>query len=405
MKKNKLSWSIAFRFLRAKNKTQVINILTMLSIVAVGLLIAAFVIIISVFNGFDQHFKTSFGGIYPDIAIRDTAGRSYIPSSDLITHLDKMKLPYAKVLETKAFASYNEVQSIVKLRGVSTNYLDIIKLDINSAYDEQQLSTQETEYCYFSFNTGEALGLSIHFDLVPVQISIPKNTSSTIIADQVSSGYLYPRGAYPMEESQGEKDMIADYDYIAGLTSQAGSVTELALSAQGQNVDKLISKLRKIAPNYQVLSSDQQNASLYKIINTERYMVYVILIFMLLLSSLNIIGVLLMTIIEKRQDIALMKGVGMTQRNVQGIFLRLGVLIGVVGVAAGLIIGLAFSLGQQEFGWIYMNTENMQQPFPVKVKFLNIVFITLTGLFISILASWLPSRYVDPSMSALRWVE
>ncbi len=405
MKKSNLNWAIAFRFLRAKNQTQVINILTMLSIVAVGLLIAAFIIIISVFNGFDQHFQASFGGLYPDIAVRDTTGQAYTPSSELIDYLHQNQIKYAQVLETKAFATYRDVQSIVKLRGVSPSYLDIVKLDINSGYDSLTLSTPDHEFCFFSFNTGEALGLSINFDLIPIQIQIPRNTKSTIITDQVSSGYLYPHGAYPIEGSQGEKDMLADYDYIAGLTSQPGMVTELAISTQGQNPKQLIKKISTFAPQYDVLSSDQQNASLYKVINTERYLVYAILIFALLLSSLNIVGVLLMTIIEKRRDIALMKGVGMTQQDVQGIFLRLGVLIGVVGVAAGLIVGLGFALGQQHFGWIYINAENIHEPFPVQVRFLNIVFVIVTGLVISVLASWLPSRYIDPSMQSLRWVD
>ncbi len=408
MKKNKLWWSIAWRFLRAKNQTQVINILTMLSIVAVAILIAAFVIIVSVFNGFDQHFKKSFGNLYPDIAVRSLSGRSFTPSDSLLSYLQSTDaLQYAYVLETRAFANYQENQSIIKLRGVSPEYLDIVNLDINSAYDQRKLKSAEAEYCYFSFSTAESLGLSINYDLEPVEIQIPKNTKSTITTDQVASGYVYPRGAYPMEENQGEKDMLTDYEFIASLSGQYGEVSEIAIGVQDpQRVDEVMHRLRSYDPDYlEVLSRDQQNESLYKIINTERYMVYAILIFMLVLSSLNIIGVLLMTIIEKRRDIALMRGVGVDTQKVQSIFLRLGVLIGAIGVMIGLVVGLAFALGQQHFGWIDMNTNGFSEPFPVQVKGLNVVFIAVIGVCIAILASWLPSRYVDHSMRALRSID
>lgn len=379
----------------------------MLSVVAVAILIAAFVIIVSVFNGFDKHFKEAFGRSYPDIAVRHASGQSYRPSERLVAYLSSSnQLKYAYVLESKAFVNYQNNHSIVKLRGVSKDYLDIVNLDISSSFDQKLLKENDTEYSYFSFSTGESLGLNISYDFIPIEIQIPKNTKSTIVTDQVATGYVYPRGAYPMEESQGEKDMIADYEYLSKLSGQYGEVTEIAIKASDpKKIGAIIRDLKNMHPELGVLTSDQQNASLYKIINTERYMVYLILIFMLILSSLNIIGVLLMTIIEKRSDIALMLGVGMDKKKIQNIFLRLGVLIGTTGVVIGLIIGLIFALGQQHFGWIYMNTDGLQEPFPVQVKILNVIFITVIGICISILASWIPSRYVDHSMTPLRWVE
>ncbi len=406
MKKNNLWWYIAWRFFRGKNKTQVINILTTLSIVAVSLLIAAFIIIVSVFNGFDEHFQKLYSGIYPELAIYHPDRVDFPISDSLQQFLDEREdLAYARVLESRAFANYSERHSILKLKGVDSSYLSIVDLDINSVYDNTAFQNGEKEAAFFSYSTGEALGLSITFDLLPIELSLPRYTRSKLINDQISTGYIYPKGAYYTDESEGEKEMLTDYTYLANLSDQYDIVSSIAIAAR-EDAEDFVEDFHAAFPQLDLLTKEQQNASVFKIINTERYMVYMILGFMLLLSSLNIIGVVLMTIIEKRRDISLFRALGSQQYDIRGIFLRLGIIIGSMGVVIGLVIGLIIALGQQEFGWVMMDTQYLvQEPFPVRVRMSHVLFIVLLGFFISVLASWIPSLYVSRSMAAMRNTE
>ena len=389
---------IAGRYLFAKKSHNVINIISAISAVGMAIGTAALVIILSVYNGFDELVKSTLSNVEPDILVSPVKGKVFVPQQE---DLDKIAaLPgvkrYYKVLEENVFVDYDEHQGVARAKGVDEAYEAESPLLEHMTAGEFSLHKGQVPQMVAGAGLAYKMGMNPAF-LSSATIFFPardRNFSLSNPAASIESVSMRPSGIFTVNQQIDEELMIMPLDQTRQLLGYDEDVSGIEVrmidGTTKKDLRKAINGIKEImGADFKVLDRFRQNTSLYKMMRYEKAAIFLILIFIIIIIAFNIFGSLTMLIIEKKDDIETFRSLGATDKMLRKTFTLEGWLISLLGLAAGLVIGVGFALLQQQFGFIKMPGNFLVNAYPVIVQWsdilLTIAGVALIGYLIAIM--------------------
>lgn len=391
---------IARRYLFAKKSTNAINIISTISVLGVFVGSAALIIVLSVFNGFEDVVLKMFNTITPQLVIAPAEGKTFDPHSVFFTELKSAKEVYSftEVLSENALLRYRDKQSVGTVKGVSTSYLKNKSLDSITVQGKFILQTEAGPNAVIGSALQNYLMVNTNDPFTQLQVFSPKKglkTSSVNPADDFMDLYIPVSGIFEVQQDF-DNIAIVPLSFARKLLNEEIKVSSIELNLQkGVDPDVFKAKIaQQLGKNYVVKDRVEQNKALYNILSTEKWAVYIILTFILIIAIFNIIGSLTMLVIDKLKDIAILSSLGAGKGLIRKIFLFEGMMITLAGCVFGLFVGLVFCLLQQKFGLVKMSQENllMSNAYPIGLKWKDFLLVFITVSIFSFMASALSSN-------------
>lgn len=397
----RLALQFARRYLFSRKSTNAINLITAVSMLGITVCTAAFILILSVFNGFEGLVKELYDSFYPDIRIEATEGKVFTPSDSLLNTLQEWPEVRAisEVVEENGLLVYDGRQQPATIKGVDANYVKVTGLDTSMAYgDSFVLEDDQYQYAVIGSGIDQALQVgNLKDPLHRLSVFMPRRGRgrSLIPLNEFKRDDILVWGVFVIQDDFDNQYVFTPIDFARDLLDYEHEVSALEIGLQqGANVNRVAGKLTKqLGENYQVRSRYQQNALLYQVMNAERLVVYLILTFVLLIVAFNMIGSLSMIVIEKKRDISILKSMGATDVQVRNIFLAEGLLQSVISLVIGFGLATALVLSQLYFGLIPIQSSGtfVVQYYPVALNPWDYMVVTGIVLTLGFLASWFPA--------------
>jgi lipoprotein-releasing system permease protein len=385
---------IAKRYLFSKKTHNIINIISLISIAGISIGTAALIIVLSVFNGFEGLVVSLYNAFDPDMQITVMKGKTFDLTRFPLEKIQKLKgIAYAvPVLEENALLKYKDKQYIASIKGVGEGYNKVSGLDTMIINGEFSLSYQGHPMSVVGFGVAHNLSLEMNDLVNPIEVFVPKKGKVSISNPEYAFNQenMWPSGIFSIQHEFDTKYMIVSLPFIQKLIEAPDKASSIEIKlfsdAEKEAIQDNIKKL--LGNEYEVKNRFEQHAILYKIMKSEKWAVYFILSFILLIATFNMVGSLTMLIMDKKKDIAILRSLGSRKATIIRIFFAEGIFISGLGALSGLSIGLLICFSQIYFGFIPLNTSGgfVIDSYPVEVKVLDIVAVFFTVLLISLFA-------------------
>ena len=396
---------IARRYIFSKKSTNVINLISGISVLGVAVATMALVVTLSVFNGFSDLVATLFTAFDPQIEITPTQGKTAPADDPVLTEI--RQLPQIEVstecMEDQALAIYNGRQAMVQIKGVDDNFDKLTHIrEILLGDGTFELHAADIQYGIMGIRLADQLGTGIYFDQ-PLRIFAPKREGQLDMSDP-ADGFVEDELYSPncvFEVLQGKYDgryILTSIGFARRIFDQQGMISSLELRLKpGSDFEKTKAEIKRIAgDDYQVLDRFEQQEDTFRIMKIEKLIAYIFLTFILLVASFNIIGSLTMLIIDKKDDVQTLRNLGANDRQVSQIFLLEGCMISFFGAFIGILIGLLLCWIQQQFGVIGLGASQglfIIDAYPVSVHPTDVLMIFVTVIVVGFLSVWYPVHY------------
>ncbi|MFO7370361.1 MAG: FtsX-like permease family protein [Bacteroidales bacterium] len=392
---------IARRYLMAKKSHNAINIISIISVMGVTVGTMALVIILSVFNGFDGLVRSLINSFNPDLKIELTDGRAFITPEETLQQLRDVAGVYdlSLVLEDKALVRYDELQTIAVVKGVEENYAAITGLDSMIVEGSFRLKLHGEPYALI----GRGIRIYLNVMLLsPRQISFYAPRRAADISFDANRAlnrkYLSVAGVFSVEQDYDLNYIIVPVDFARQLfeyeNNEANRIeVKLKPGAASGKVKAAVSGI--LGDDYRVLDRYQQNEVFYKTMKAEKWAIFLILVFILIIASFNVIGTLTMLMLEKKNDMITLNNLGADNQTLKRIFFFEGWMITATGALLGTLLGLVVCWIQIRYGLIRLQGSGsfIIDAYPVVVKPLDIAVTFAAVIVIGLFAAWYPIRY------------
>jgi lipoprotein-releasing system permease protein len=373
--KSLVSW-FARRFLFSPKSHSVINIISRVSMVAVGVPVAAMVILVSVFNGIEQLVRGLYNDFDPDLVVTPLEGKVFVPDSldvQSILALEGVKAT-SFMLEESALVEYRGRQTTATLRGVDSMFYRVVPI-------EGMISVGKWDANFATVGQGVAYAMGMSLVLnSELTFYVPRrgNYSSLLPVNSFSSSEIPIGGVFALDAETDSQYVLVPLDFSQRLFDYEGRVSGLMIrfseGGQTSNLQKQVSEIA--GDKFDVLTRYQQKASVYRIMQYEKWGVFFIGLLVLIIASFSIVGSLIMLIIDKRAGIHTLGAMGGPLRFVRRVFIRQGMMIGLSGAVGGLVLGVAVCAIQQVWGVVPMPAATfLVDSYPVLLKPLDIAAI------------------------------
>ena len=392
---------IARRYLFAKKSHNVINIISAISAVGMAIGTAALIIILSIYNGFDELVKSTLSNVEPDILITPAKGKVFIPEGEAFDRIkaNPMIGEYDLILQENVFVDYDGHQGIAKAKGVDSAFEAESPLAEHITNGEFSLHKGQLPQMVVGAGLAYKMGMNPAF-LASAELYFPirdRNFSLANPAASIETVRMRPSGIFSVNQQIDNDLIILPIEQMRKLLGYEEEVSGVELRlVEGFTAKDLRSAIKDIqkelGPGFKVLDRFRQNTSLYKMMRYEKAAIFLILIFVIIIIALNIFGSITMLIIEKKDDIETYRSLGATDKLLRRTFTLEGWLISLLGLAAGLVVGIGFSLAQQHFGFIKMPGSFLVNAYPVILQWQD-VLATIAGVaLIGYIIALLPVR-------------
>lgn len=393
----RLSLFIAKRYLISKKKQNAINIISAISIVGVTIGTTALIVILSVFNGIDLLLQSSTDSFTPDLVISPKTGKFIEFDSTIYQSLHNIPsiAYFNNVIEEKALVKYGDKLSPVTLKGVEENYAANTNFEHNIVQGDFCLKAENGYKSVVGYGLAAELGIGLNF-LTPMIFYYPDKKAGNHVS-ALNTEYLYPSAFFSSQQEIDGQYVITDIHFAQQLFGIDGKISKIEIKLTAPSfIPAIKEKLKDIASeHYRVEDKFELNKAFYAMMKSEKLAVFMILLFILLIASFNIIGSISMLILDKKEDLNIYKSMGMTNRNIISIFKTEGNLITLAGAMMGLALGTGICLLQEKFGFITLGDGSyIITAYPVKIIFSDILMIMATVLFIGYVASYFPVKYL-----------
>ncbi len=386
----------------SKKSKNAINIISLISIFGVAIGTAALIIVLSVFNGFDNLIESMYNSFDPDLKISIAEGKTFNhhnPNIEKIKTLDGVEF-FSETLEENALLKYNNNQYFATVKGVDSNFCKVSGIDTMIVGGKFMLHDDKNRE-YAVVGQGVAVFLSLGLNYIdPIIIYVPKRNASISVNPEKAFNrkYIFPSGIFGIQQEFDIKYIIVPLDFAKDLLEYKNNISSLELKiSPDYNIDDIQNKIQTIlGDDFVVKNRFQQHEAFYKIMKSEKWAIFLILTFILIIASFNIIGSLSMLIIDKKNDISTFQSMGANLKSIRKIFLYEGWMISIAGAIVGLIIGSFVCWLQIKFGIVQMKGAGsfIINTYPVAMNFIDIIIIFITVLIIGWLAAWFPVKYL-----------
>jgi len=386
----KLVWFIAKRYLLAKKSHNVINIISIISVAGVTVGTMGLIIVLSVFNGFSDLVVSLYNSFDPDIRITAVEGKTFDPSRSGISEIKKLEEveSVSYTLMENALIKYRDRQSIVTIKGVEKNFDEIAAIKDKIVDGEFLLEKDHVPYAIVGSTIAYTLSLSMEDPFNQLSIYVPRKGKPVSMLnpnDAFNIRLIRPSGIFAIQQDFDSKYVIVPLEFAREVIGHEKNVSAIEVNLR-EGSDEELAKERiasVLKGNVKVETRLQQHEFLYKILKSEKWAVYFILSFIIVIAVFNITGSLTMLIIEKKKDISVLRSLGAENTLIRNIFVVEGLLITLSGAVTGLLAGALVCFLQQQFGFIRLDDGEafVIEAYPVSmmagdfIAVLGIVFI------------------------------
>ena len=394
-----LSLFIAKRYFFSKKKS-FINFLSITAFIGVMVGTSSLIIVLSVFNGLEDLLKSLYINFNPEIKIVSNNSKYFIQNNAQINNINNIEGVdfVSKVIEDRAIASYNGIEIPVYIKGADSSFSFQNRLNKNIVEGDFILKKNNSSYAVvgrgvkykISLNLNDNFNNLILYSVSPDFSFIPSGIQKKPF-NQMS---IIPSGVFAIEQQIDNNFIISSLAFVEKLFEKKNKITALELKInEKQDVYKIKSDIKNIVGNdYNVLTIEEQHSDLYKILKTEKLIVFIIFSFILIISSFNIFFLLSMHAIDKKRDLSILLSLGFTEKSIKKIFYYESMIISILGIIIGGALGVLLCVLQNEYGLVSLGMETaIIKYYPVKVKLSDILIIVSIVFFISIIASIKPS--------------
>lgn len=403
-----LPFFLARRYLFSKKSTSAINVISMISVAGVAVAAMALVIVLSVFNGFHDLVASLLTNFDPQLKVVPVEGKTTNADDPLLA---KIKLlpevsVATEVVEDQALAVYGDQQQMVTVMGVDDNFDQLTNIgDILYGSGEFSLHAANLNYGTIGIRLAQALGTGARWDdylriYAPVregQLTDFADPSEAFVVDSL----LSPGVVFSVNQARYDRNyIVAPISFARTIFGQQGMVSSVEFRLKpGSSLDQVKAKMQQIVgAKYRVLDRFEQQADTFRIMQVEKFIAYIFLTFILVVACFNIIGSLSMLIIDKKNDVATLRNLGATDRQLTRVFLFEGRLISLIGAVVGIGLGLLLCWLQQEYGLVSMGQSSgtfIVNAYPVSVHYGDVFVVLLTVVAVGWIAAWYPVRYMS----------
>jgi lipoprotein-releasing system permease protein len=391
---------IAKRYLFSGSKNTAINIITIISSVGIIVGTMALFVVLSVFSGL-RDFSLSFANDFdPDLKAVAKTGKTILISPEQVKQISQLEgvAHFTKIIEERALFTFNGKDQLANIKGVDTNYTAVNQVE-KTIFQGQWLE-DDTEQVVVGYGISQKLSMGL-FDLVNVfETFVPKPGKGTIDSPDgaFNRSVLVPVGFYFINEDLNQKYVFANLSIVQELLDyQPNQVSGFEIRLQPNTKESVIvNAIQTILKDTVVIKNRAQlNESLYKMLNTENLVLYLIFSLVIAVTLFTLIGALIMIIIEKKSNLKTLFNLGANIIDLRKIFLYQGFLICIIGGFLGLLFGIVLTLLQQKFGFIMINSS---MAYPVKFSFINVLAVIGTITSLGFIASVIASSRVNKSL-------
>ncbi len=387
---------IAWRYILGKKSFQAINMITAISMIGIAIGAAALLLILSVFNGFEDLLKGLYNAIYTDLKVHPKVGKVFVPDpNELITIKSWPEIAAMSLtLEETALLDYAGNQDICTLKGVDEEFRFVTDIDSVMLDGEFRLKHGQAELAILGAGLAQRLNVDHLNPYERLGVYLPNRKQRGPLDKPFKVQYAYPVGRFSIKQDYDYQYVFVSLGFIQNLLDQTGAVSgieiRLTYGADSEEIKERIKEL--MTTPVEVKNKDEQNAAFFKLMNIEKWISYAVVSLTLIIVSFNLVSALWMIVLDKRKDISILQSMGSSPGDVRKIFMRAGWLICVIGLAFGVLIAIGFYLLQKKYGIVPIPEGFVVDSYPIELRWRDIFIVGATVFLIGTLASWLPAR-------------
>ena len=398
----------AWRYFKAKKSTNAINIISWVTAGVIAFSTLCQVLVLSVFNGFEDLVKSLYSNFYSDIKVVPDKGKTFTLTQSQLEQIHT--IPGIKGtslnVEEKALLQNGNQQTVVLLKGVDTNYYKVSGVPQKMYHGVFNVGNIDNPKLVLGAGIESAIGIEADRNLFPITVFLAKKTNSNNPLSALSEGNATTSGSFAIQQDFDNKYVITNLAFMKQqMNYQPSEYSALEISLNDPGKSEEFSKtLQKLLGNkYKVLTKYEQNMSLYNSMKLEKWFIYAVLTLILIIAAFNMVGALTMLVLEKRKDISVLQSMGADKSLIQKIFLTEGTLLAVVGAGTGIILALIIAFLQMKFHLIKLTGNSfLIDYFPVKLVFTDFILVVFTALIIAFAASWFPAKKASQQLFNLK---
>lgn len=400
-----LPFSIARRYLWGKRGANAAPLLSRISMLALAVGSGAMLVLFSVFNGFEGIIRDLYTAFYADMRITPANGKFFLLDEGQLGRIRGIKgvAAIAPVIEDNVLVHTDEEQIVVTVKGVTPDYFAVNKLKPYIVAGRDSVRAGGVPTAIVGMHIAARLGLNVDNGFSQINLYYPNQSMDNPAlnpSDAYSTLTLHPDGIFKVQEEFDQRYVLAPMPLVQELFRREGAISSLELRLMPGTDERAVQRsLRQsLGTTFIVDTRYEQNRTLNGVMRTEKWATYAILLFVLLIASVNMIGAMSLLVLEKRRDMAILTAMGAPRKTIRTIFLIEGMLWAVVGATVGILLGGALCLGQQHWGWVKLNGEFIIDAYPVALQAGDILVIFVTVLGVGALAALWPAMQAGKRM-------
>lgn len=388
---------VARRYLFAKRSTNAINIITGISVFGIAIGTMALILVLSVFNGFEDLLSDLFGHFNPELKVTPAKGKTF--AVDSLTMEKIRALPGVAVasetLEEIAYFRYEQSDNFGILKGVDSYFNQVNHIDSTVREGEYKLMEEDRNCAILGAGMRNKLSVNVHNPIAALSIYMLKEKQGGALSNPFVIRYAYPKGTFAIQQDFDNEYVLSNLTFVRELLNvPPGTVSALEIRCKpGVSPARVKTDLAAmLGPGFVFRDRYEQNEAFFKVMQLEKWMGYAITCLMLILMAFNMVGALWMIVLDKQKDISVLKSLGADDSIIRRIFLGEGILLTALGMAIGLVLAVALYIVQKTYGIVTIPQGFLVESYPIAMRVWDFVPVTLTVLGIGLLASLLPAR-------------
>lgn len=392
------SFKTATKLIFSKKKKTLINFLSYTSILTLSIGTAAMIVVLSVYNGLEETLKSIYNDFDPDIKVEKKEGLFF--ENNLIENINKISLvkEVSAIIENKVIIQNEEKEVVAYIKGVDKNFSKQNRIKNNLTEGDFIFKKNSLDHGIIGRGLKYSLGIKVNSDFQSIDV-FALNQNINLKPNSLSKK-LYNKkplkvgGVFAIESGFDNNYIFTSLNFAQNLLSKNNKISAYEVSLKNNyQSEEAKEKIKKVLGDaFRVSTGLEQREGLYKILKSEKLVVYFVFFVVLLLSSINIFFLLIMMGVEKKKDISVMFSLGVKKHQIRNVFLFHGILTGIIGVSFGIIAGTLVTWAQKTYGIIKIQmTSSILDAYPVSLMSTDIITITLMVIFVASLASLLPA--------------
>jgi lipoprotein-releasing system permease protein len=391
---------VAKRYFFSKKSQRAINLISIISIIGVMIGTGALVVVLSVFNGFESLVVSLYNSFDPELKLTAAEGKTFSADSVMIYQIKNTEgvKAVSQTLEENALVKYHDKQYIVTIKGVDENFQEVSGIDSMIIDGRFILQRGDTAYAVVGGAIAYNLQLNISNFLSQLELYVPQKSAKSFSnpEEAFNRRFITPSGLFGIQQEFDAKYILVPIGFARDILNDEINISSLEISLlPGAKIDKVQQQIKnKVGSRYKVNTRLEQHSTIYRIMKSEKWAVFLILAFILLIATFNVIGSLTMLIIEKGKDISILYSMGADGTLIRKIFLMEGLMITFIGSVIGIVLGVLICFLQVQFKLVKLTGSGsfVIDAYPVEMQPLDFLYVFIVVAVIGFVAAWYPAK-------------